>query len=218
VNGETNHGETGLTEDLFREKSFSPNTNLRFLRSSVVAFSVCSLLSVFSACGSAPVSQRPTLAPYIPTPQDVVDRMLADANVTSSDVVYDLGSGDGRIVITAAKKYGARGVGIDIDADRISESRSNARAAGVSALVEFQRGDIEQADVSRATVVTLYLTSSTNLKLRPVLTRQLRPGARIVSHAFGMGDWQPEKVDRFKDLQGDDRVVYLWKADGMIRP
>jgi len=163
-------------------------------------------------------AQRPTLAPYIPTPQDVVDRMLADAELTSTDVLYDLGSGDGRIVITAAKKYRTRGVGIDIDQDRVSESKSNARAAGVADLVEFQRSDILQADVSRATVVTLYLTSSTNLKLRPLLTRQLRPGARVVSHAFGMGDWKPDKIDRFKDAQGDDRVIYVWKADGTIRP
>ena len=172
-----------------------------------------------SACGAASSvgPERPTLAPYVPTPQDVVDRMLADAAVTSSDIVYDLGSGDGRIVITAAKKYGARGVGIDIDPDRISESRRNARSAGVADLVEFQRGDILQADVSRATVVTLYLVSSANLKLRPILTRQLRPGARIVSHGFGMGDWKPDRVDRFKDAKGDDRVIYVWRADGNIR-
>jgi trans-aconitate methyltransferase len=180
--------------------------------------SVVAVLAVM-ACGAAAVSTaRPTLAPYVPTPQDVVDRMLADANVTSSDVVYDLGSGDGRIVITAAKKYGARGVGIDIDPDRIAESRRNARNAGVGDLVQFQHGDILSADVSRATVVTLYLVSSANLKLRPILTKQLRPGARIVSHAFGMGDWTPEKVDRFKDAQGDDRTIYVWKADGVIRP
>ena len=195
--------------------------DLRFLRCSVALIAVLSISSVLSsACGTASSvsSNRPTLAPYVPTPQDVVDRMLADANVTSSDTVYDLGSGDGRIVITAAKKYGAHGVGIDIDPDRISESRSNARNAGVGDLVEFEHGDILQADVSRATVVTLYLVSSTNLKLRPVLTRQLRPGSRIVSHAFGMGDWKPEKVDRFKDAQGDDRVIYLWRADGVVRP
>jgi len=190
-----------------------------FLRFFVVILSVLFGLSVIS-CGAATTasSGRPTLAPYVPTPQDVVDRMLADANVTSSDVVYDLGSGDGRIVITAAKKYGAHGVGIDIDPNRISESRNNARSAGVGDLVEFQRGDILQADVSRATVVTLYLVCSANLKLRPILTRQLRPGARIVSHAFGMGDWKPEKVDQFKDAQGDDRVIYVWRADGVVRP
>ena len=194
-----------------------PQMDLRIVRSRVVLIWVCAVLS---GCGSAVSvsSQRPTLAPYIPTPQDVVDRMLADANVTSSDTVYDLGSGDGRIVITAAKKYGAHGVGIDIDPDRISESRSNARNAGVGDLVEFQRGDILQADVSRATVVTLYLVSSANLKLRPLLTKQLRPGARIVSHAFGMGDWEPDKTDRFKDARGDDRVIFVWRADGVIRP
>jgi precorrin-6B methylase 2 len=203
---------TFATTDHFR------NGHLRVRRFSAVILSVVSVLSVIS-CGAATISSdRPTLAPYVPTPQDVVDRMLADANVTNSDVVYDLGSGDGRIVITAAKKYGAHGVGIDIDPNRISESRSNARSAGVGDLVEFQRGDILQADVSRATVVTLYLVSSANLKLRPILTRQLRPGARIVSHAFGMGDWKPEKVDQFKDAQGDDRVIYVWRADGVVRP
>ena len=200
-------------------RDFGPNER-RALRCFVALTCVLSLLSVLSACGAASAvsTARPTLAPYVPTPQDVVDRMLADANVTSSDTVYDLGSGDGRIVITAAKKYGAHGVGIDIDPDRISESRSNARNAGVGDLVEFPRGALLPADVSRATVVTLYLVSSANMKLRPILTRQLRPGARVVSHAFGMGDWQPEKVDRFKDAQGDDRVIYVWRADGTIRP
>ena len=144
--------------------------------------------------------------------------MLTVGEVTSRDVVYDLGSGDGRIVITAAKKFGARAVGIDIDPARIAESRRNARDAGVTALVEVRLGDILNADVSKATVVTLYLVSSANLKLRPLLTRQLTPGARIVSHTFGMGDWAPEKVDRFTDTQGDERVIYLWRADGKIRP
>jgi precorrin-6B methylase 2 len=181
---------------------------------------VAALLGFAAACGLSTGSalQRPTLAPYVPTPQDVVDRMLEVAQVTSRDVLYDLGSGDGRIVITAAKKYGARGVGIDIDNERISESRRNARDAGVGSLVEFRRGDILDADVSKATVVSLYLVSSTNLKLRPILTRQLPSGARIVSHAYAMGDWAPEKVERFKDSQGDDRVIYLWRADGKVRP
>jgi SAM-dependent methyltransferase len=177
-------------------------------------------LLIAAACGSVGTAtdQRPTLAPYIPTPQDVVERMLAVAEVTSQDTVFDLGSGDGRVVITAAKKYGARGVGIDIDKDRINESRRNARDAGVSSLVRFEQGDILNADVSSATVVTLYLVSSANLKLRPILTRQLKPGARIVSHSFGMGEWAPEKVDRFTDARGDERVIYLWRADGKVRP
>src|SRR4029453_3777423 len=117
--------------------------------------------------------------------------------VTNKDTVFDLGCGDGRIVITAAKKFGARGGGIDIDKDRISEPGRTPRDAGVASLVRFEQADILNADVSTATVVTLYLVSSSNLKLRPLLTKQLPPGARIVSHAFGMGDWQPDKVDRF---------------------
>ena len=191
---------------------------MRFSRRHIVCLAAVLALAAACRTSAGSAAQRPTLAPYIPTPQDVVDRMLAVAQVTNRDVVYDLGSGDGRIVITAAKTYGARGVGIDSDAERITESRRNARAAGVTALVEFQRGDILQADVSRATVVTLYLVSSANLKLRPLLTRQLPAGARVVSHAFGMGDWVPEKVDRFRDSQGDERVIYLWRADGQVRP
>jgi len=191
---------------------------MRSITRLVVFLTVVIALAPACRTSSSPAVQRPTLAPYVPTPQDVVDRMLAVAEVTSNDLVYDLGSGDGRIVITAAKKYGARGVGIDIDRERITESRRNARDAGVTALVEFRRGDILQADLSKATVVTLYLVSSANLKLRPLLTRQLSVGTRVVSHAFGMGDWAPEKVERFKDAQGDDRVIYLWRADGKIRP
>ena len=179
---------------------------------------VVGLVATAAAVMSAAVDdQRPTLAPYIPTPQDVVDRMLEVAQVTNKDTVFDLGCGDGRVAITAAKKYGARGVGIDIDKDRISESKRNARDAGVAPLVRFEQGDILNADVSTATVVTLYLVSSANLKLRPILTKQLQPGARIVSHSFGMGDWQPDKVDKFTDARGDERVIYLWRADGKVR-
>ena len=179
-------------------------------------------LSLVTACAASqsqqpPDGPRPTLAPFVPTPQDVVDRMLTLAKVTRDDVVYDLGSGDGRIVITAAKNFGARGVGIDIDPERIREAQANARRAGVSELVQFRLGDALQADVSPATVVTLYLVSAGNLKLRPVLTKQLRPGARIVSHAFAMGDWAPAATDRFVDSEGDDRVIYLWRADGVAR-
>jgi SAM-dependent methyltransferase len=159
-----------------------------------------------------------SLAPFVPTPQDVVERMLELAAVTKDDVVYDLGCGDGRLVITAAKKYGARGVGIDIDPERIAESQANAKAAGVEHLVTFRLQDALTADVTPATVVTLYLLSSSNLKLRPLLTRQLRPGARIVSHAFSMGDWQPDKVETFTDANGSTRTIYLWKADGKVRP
>jgi SAM-dependent methyltransferase len=162
---------------------------------------------------------RQSLAPYVPTPEDVVDRMLTFAEVSKKDVVYDLGCGDGRIPIAAARKYGARGVGIDIDPRRIEESKANARAAGIEHLVEFRLGDVLEADVSPATVVTLYLLGSGNAALRPILTKQLRPGARIVSHAFSMGPtWPADRIDRFTTERGDEITLYLWKADGTIRP
>ena len=175
--------------------------------------------------GGAPAAQAPadtktgeSLAPYVPTPQDVVDRMLALAEVGPNDFVYDLGCGDGRIVVTAAKKYGARGVGVDYDPERIKESEANAKAAGVQDKVTFKQADARTVDVSPATVVTLYLLSASNLKLRPILTKQLRPGARIVSHAFSMDDWEPLKRDEFTDADGIPRTLYLWKADGQVRP
>jgi SAM-dependent methyltransferase len=151
------------------------------------------------------------LAPYVPTPNDVVDRMLTFAKVTRKDVVYDLGCGDGRIVIAAAKKYGARGVGIDIDPERINESIANARTAGVEKLVTFKLQDALKTDVSEATVVTLYLLSFANVQLRPLLQKQLKPGARIVSHNFGMGDWKPDEIDSFRDAIGGTRTLYLWR-------
>ena len=164
------------------------------------------------------LSPQKSLAPYVATPEEVVDRMLTLAAVTKNDVVYDLGCGDGRIPIAAAKKYGARGVGIDIDPRRIGESRANAKAAGVEHLVEFRLEDALKADVSRATVVTLYLLGSSNALLRPVLTKQLRPGARIVSHAFSMGPgWPADRIEQFTTSRGDEITLYLWKADGKIR-
>ena len=159
-------------------------------------------------------SQKPptNLAPYVPTPPEVVDRMLTLARVGPKDVVYDLGCGDGRIVIAAARKFGARGVGVDIDPARINESIANARKAGVEKLVTFRLQDAMQTDVSDATVVTLYLLSFANVQLRPVLEKQLRPGARIVSHNFGMGNWEPEQVDSFTDANGGTRTLYLWRV------
>jgi len=157
-------------------------------------------------------------APFVATPLDVVDRMLALAQVTASDVVYDLGCGDGRIVIAAARTYGARGVGVDIDPARIDEAGQNARRAGVEHLVTFRVQDARETDVSEATVVTLYLVSALNVQLRPRLTTQLRPGARIVSHNFAMGDWDPDRVDVFRSADGQSRTLYLWKADGRVRP
>jgi SAM-dependent methyltransferase len=156
-----------------------------------------------------------TLAPFFTTPPEVVTRMLEMAEVTTSDVVYDLGSGDGRIPIAAARLYGARGVGIDIVRARITESRANALAAGVASLVEFRLEDALTADIRDATVVTLYLLSSSNAKLRPHLQRQLRPGARIVSHAFSMGpEWPADKVEQFRTEAGDTVTLYLWVIRG----
>ncbi len=177
-----------------------------------------SIIVIFMLSGSSnqldSQPRDPDLAPYIPTPQEVVNRMLELAEVTTTDIVYDLGSGDGRIPITAAKRYGARGVGIDFDPQRIAESNANARREGVTDRVEFILGDVLQADVSEATVVTLYLLSSSNIKLRPILTRQLSPGTRIVSHAFDMGDWLADRIEIFKDYRGNPRTLYLWKFDG----
>ena len=158
-----------------------------------------------------------SLAPYVPTPEDVVERMLDLAGVKAGDVVYDLGCGDGRIPIAAAKR-GARAVGVDIDPVRIKESNENAKKAGVTDRVEFRLQDAMTVDVSPATVVTLYLLSSSNAKLRPILTKQLKPGSRIVSHAFSMGpDWPADKVDTFTSVRGDEVTLYLWRADGKPR-
>ena len=168
--------------------------------------------AVVAAGPGAPQGGQPTpnLAPYMATPQEVVDRMLQMAEVTKGDVVYDLGSGDGRLVITAAKRYGARGVGIDIDPALITLSRANARKEGVENLVEFREQDALTVDISPASVVTLYLLSGANLKLRPTLQKQLRPGSRVVSHQFGMGDWVPTRTETVTDQRGTSRLLYLW--------
>ena len=142
---------------------------------------------------------------YVPTPQNVVDAMLKIANVTAKDVVYDLGSGDGRIPITAAEKYGARGVGIDINPERIKEANANLAKSKAGDKVRFLNQDLFETDLSQATVITLYLLPSLNQKLMPKL-KQLKPGTRIVSHSFDMGiAWPPEKTE---DVKG--RVIYYW--------
>jgi len=142
---------------------------------------------------------------FVPTPQDVVEDMLRIANVHKGDVLYDLGSGDGRIAITAAKKYGVRAIGIDIDPERIREANDNAKKAGVANLVQFRQEDLFQADFSEATVVTLYLLPDLNVKLRPRLLDELKPGTRIVSHQFDMGTWKPDKK-----LEANGRTIYFW--------
>lgn len=155
-----------------------------------------------------PAPRRSPDVPYVPTPQNVVEAMLKLGGVRSGDVLYDLGCGDGRIPITAAKLYGVRGTGIDINPERISEATANARSQGVADKVRFVNEDLFEANFSDATVVTLYLLPSINLKLRPKLWRDLRPGTRIVSHSFNMDDWKPEKT-----AEVDGRVLYYWTID-----
>ena len=152
---------------------------------------------------AAPARQPDVI--YVPTPSDVVNAMLRLANVSSTDVVYDLGSGDGRIVIAAAKMYGAHGVGIDIDPERTREATANARASGVSDKVMFRTEDVLTADISPATVVMIYLSPSFNSRLAPKLMKDLKPGTRIVSHAFDLGSWKPQQR-----LTVSGRPVFLW--------
>lgn len=147
--------------------------------------------------------------PYVPTPQKVVEGMLRLAEVGKNDLVYDLGCGDGRIVIAAAQKFGAHAIGIDIDPDRIKEAKENAAQAGVKDLVQFIQDDLFSADIHRATVVTLYLLTSVNLKLRPKLLHVLKPGTRIVSHDFSMEEWQPDKSTVVVDNE-DSHKVFFW--------
>jgi hypothetical protein len=168
-----------------------------------------------TSAAQSPAAAAPAQAPatklrdpdviYVPTPQNVVDAMLKMANVTGTDVVYDLGSGDGRIPITAAQKYGATGVGIDINPERIKEANANLAKANVGDKVRFLNQDLFETDLSPATVITLYLLPSLNQKLIPKL-KTLKPGTRIVSHSFDMGtEWPPEKTE---DVQG--RMIYYW--------
>lgn len=170
------------------------------------------LATVFALVPLAPALAQdvavPTRRPdviFVPTPEEVVDAMLQVAKVTKNDVVYDLGTGDGRIPVAAAKKYGARGVGIDIDPQRIKEANENVQKNGVGDRVQIRQADLFEANISEATVVTLYLLPSLNQKLMPKLMRDLRPGTRIVSHAFDMGDWKPEQ-----ELDVNGRKVYFW--------
>jgi protein-L-isoaspartate O-methyltransferase len=178
----------------------------------VVALLTIALALVLLRDAAAPVAfaqSPPPTAPdvvYIPTPQAVVDAMLEIADVKESDVVYDLGSGDGRIVITAARKYGARGVGIELDPALVKKASENAAAAGVADRVRFMTQNLFSSDISGASVVTLYLLQSINERLRPKLVRELKPGTRVVSHVFNMGpEWPPEKT-----VTVDRSRIFFW--------
>lgn len=155
---------------------------------------------------SAALAQTPKLdVVYIPTPQDVVDRMLEMAEVKKGELLIDLGSGDGRIPVTAAKNYGARGFGVDINPQRVEEAQANARREGVEDLVQFKVQNLYETDISKADVLSMYLLSQINLNLRPRILDTLRPGVRVVSHAFDMGDWTPDRQDTV-----GYRRVFLW--------
>jgi ribosomal protein L11 methylase PrmA len=159
-----------------------------------------------SLCIAFPAAaQRTPDVIYVPTPNDVVEEMLKIANVGKGDILYDLGSGDGRIPVAAAKKFGIRAVGIDIDPERIREANENAKKNGVEKLVKFRNEDLFKANFREATVVTLYLLPDLNVKLRPRLWNELKPGTRIVSHQFDMAEWKPEKT---VELNG--RTIYFW--------
>ena len=164
------------------------------------------LAAAAATAGAQAVAERQPDVIFVPTPQEVVDAMLKLANVRQGDVLYDLGCGDGRIPVTAAKQYGIRAVGIDIDPERIQEANDNAKKAGVTQLVRFRRADLFKANFKEASVVTLYLLPELNVKLRPRLLAELKPGTRVVSHQFDMGTWKPDK----KVELSAGRTIYLW--------
>lgn len=166
-------------------------------------------VALLTASAVSPIPQ--SLAPFVATPPDVVDRMLTLAKAGPRDLVYDLGCGDGRIVIAAAAKFGARGVGVDIDPGLVARAQADAKAAGVADRVTFRVQDVLDTDIQSATVVTLFLSPELNARLRPKLTSQLKAGSRIVSHRYGIGDWVPE-VTRTVTVSETRNHVFLWRV------
>jgi ribosomal protein L11 methylase PrmA len=177
---------------------------MRILIALAAACSLAAPLPLLAQAQKQPATQYPDVI-FVPTPQEVVEDMLRLANVQKGDVLYDLGSGDGRIAITAARMYGIKATGIDIDPERIREANENAKRAGVTNLVQFRQENLFTADFRDATVITLYLLPDLNVKLRPKLWNELKPGTRIVSHQFEMGAWKPEKR-----LESNGRTIYFW--------
>jgi hypothetical protein len=178
----------------------------RFL---LVVTATALLFGAAAGAQSPTTDQKPLDVPYVPTHESLVDEMLAMAKVGKNDVLYDLGSGDGRIVITAAKRFGTQGVGYDLDPERISEARENARRAGVTDRVRFEQQDIFTAKIADATVVTMYLLPDVNLRLRPKLLAELKPGTRIVSHNYDLGDWLPLQRKEM-EVTGINHTLFLW--------
>jgi hypothetical protein len=185
---------------------------MRIHRLSVLAAASLLLVPAIGASAIEP-SFAPTQAltpesldvPYVPTPQAVVDKMLDMAKVTGEDYLIDLGSGDGRIPIAAAKRFGTKGMGVEIDPVRVQEAKTNAVNARVADKVEFRKQDLFETDLSQATVLTMYLLPRVNLQLRPRILNKLKPGTRVVSHSFDMGDWKPDQK-----IIVDGRPIYLW--------
>jgi precorrin-6B methylase 2 len=189
---------------------------MRYRRSTACVGFAMLILGVSQAAAQRGERKRQPDVPYVPTTEEAVRAMLKLAEVKKADIVYDLGCGDGRIVIAAAKTYGAHGVGIDIDPDRIQEARDNAKKAGVENLVRFEENDLFQANFREATVVTLFLLPSINLKLRPKLLEDLKPGTRVVSNTFDMGTWRPQKEQSLPGADDDEigslsHKFFLWK-------
>jgi SAM-dependent methyltransferase len=193
---------------------------MMFSRSVLRAGFLCAILFTTIGNGQQAQPRHAPDVPFVPTTPEAVQAMLKLANVQKSDVVYDLGCGDGRIVIAAAKDFGAHAVGIDIDPQRIAEARENAKKEGVENLVRFEENDLFDADIHEATVVTLFLLPNVNLKLRPKLIKDLKPGTPIVSNTFNMGDWKAEKEI---DVGDDDQVfslshhLYLWRVPQPVK-
>jgi SAM-dependent methyltransferase len=171
---------------------------VRLIAASVLGVALCAPFALAQPAHGLDV-------PYVPSPNAVVEGMLKLAGVHKGDHVIDLGCGDGRIVILAAKQFEARGTGVDIDPERIAEARDNAKKAGVEERVSFKEGDLFDADIHEASVVTLYLLPDVNLRLKPKLLKDLKPGTRVVSHSFTMGDWKPDREERV-----EGRTLYLW--------
>jgi ribosomal protein L11 methylase PrmA len=179
---------------------------MKILTTLAAAYFLVAPLPLLAQAQKQPATRYPDVI-FVPTPQEVVEDMLRLANVQKDDVLYDLGSGDGRIAITAARRYGIKATGIDIDPERIREANENAKKAGVTNLVQFRQEDLFAADFKDATVITLYLLPDLNVKLRPKLWSELKPGTRIVSHQFEMGAWKPEKR-----LESNGRTIYFWSV------
>ena len=177
----------------------------------IAAAALTSLAALLPATAGAQAPAAALDVPYVPTPQHVVERMLEIAAVRPGEQVFDLGCGDGRMVVSAAEKFGARGFGVDLNPQRIEEANANAQRAGVADKVEFRVGDLFETDISQADVLAMYLLSEVNLRLRPKILETMKPGARVVSHAFNMGDWRPDRQETL-----DGRNIYLWVVPARV--